>query len=281
MLFSEINPMVRYARYVNITEELYYHEVVPLDARLFYCLRGYGKIRVKNTEYEMLPYSLLIINSGIPYEILTPENLVCYIALNFDYTQKAAAYSIPIQPVLRSDFQKEMLVDFNTFQNTGVLSDVLYIKQFSSIQGRMNAIVSEYMKKLMYYETKIGHLLADCIADSIRFLETSNANSEKESSDRILSYIHENYRENLTNSIIGNIFGYHPTYISSLIKQMTGMPIHQYIIHIRLMNAVTLLENTSFSVAEVAAACGFYDAAYFSRYFKKHFGILPSKYRSI
>ena len=48
-----------------------------------------GKIKVKNSEYEMTPYSLLIINSGIPYRIMTPEISVDYIAINFDYTQKA------------------------------------------------------------------------------------------------------------------------------------------------------------------------------------------------
>ncbi len=39
----------------------------------------------------MMPYSLLIINSGIPYRIMTLKNSVDYIAINFDYTQKAAS----------------------------------------------------------------------------------------------------------------------------------------------------------------------------------------------
>ena len=63
MLFSEINPRIRYARYFNLDEKACYKEVVPVDARLFYVLNGHGKIQVKDKEYEMTPFSLLIINS--------------------------------------------------------------------------------------------------------------------------------------------------------------------------------------------------------------------------
>ena len=85
--------------------------------------------------------------------------------------------------------------------------------------------------------------------------------------------------EGITNSSMGGVFGYHPNYISALIKKKTGMPIHQYIIYVRLLNAASLLENTALSVNEIAISCGFYDIAYFSKYFKKYFGVSPSEYR--
>ena len=53
MLSTEINPFVRHARYLNLTENSFFNEAVPLDARLFYTLHGCGKIKVQNTEYEM------------------------------------------------------------------------------------------------------------------------------------------------------------------------------------------------------------------------------------
>jgi two-component system response regulator YesN len=60
---------------------------------------------------------------------------------------------------------------------------------------------------------------------------------------------------------------------------MTGMPLHRYVLHLRLMHAVNLIENTDLAVSEIADASGFYDVAYFSSYFKKHFGITPTKYK--
>ena len=281
MLFLQINPYIRYARYLNLDKNIYFNEVVPLDARLFYTLSGHGKIKVQNKEYEMEPYSLIIINSGIPYQIMTPEISIDYIAINFDYTQKAASCNIPIKPVIENKFKKEMLVDFNTIDDVKELSDVLYIKEIDTIQKKLNDIVREYTKKLLYHEQKNGHILAECIVDSVRVMKIENVSVKKESSNQIVSYIHNHYSENITNQLIGKLFGYHPNYVSFLIKQITGMPIHQYIIHVRLMNAMNYLENTTLSVSEIAAACGFCDAAYFSGYFKKYFGINPSKYRNV
>ena len=47
MLSTEINPFVRHARYLNLTENSFFNEAVPLDARLFYTLHGCGKIKVQ------------------------------------------------------------------------------------------------------------------------------------------------------------------------------------------------------------------------------------------
>lgn len=281
MLFSELNPYIRYARYINLSADTYFDKVVPLDARLFYTLGGYGKIKVKNTEYEMTPKSLLIINSGIPYLIMTPENFVDYIAINFDYTQKAASCNVPVNPAKENMYKKEMLIDFNMIDDVKALSEVLYLKEIDNIQKKLNEIVHEYTQKLLYHEQKNSHILAECIVDSVRAMKIENVAVKKESSNQIISYIHNHYSENITNHLIGNLFGYHPNYVSFLIKQITGMPIHQYIIHVRLMNSVNYLENTTLSVSEIATTCGFCDIAYFSGYFKKYFGISPSKYRNV
>lgn len=281
MLLSEINPYVRYARHLNLDRNSYFSRVIALDARLFYTLDGRGKIKVKNREYEMSPHSLLIINSRIPYHIITPEISVNYIALNFDYTQTARTYTSPIFPVAENVFKNEMLVDRLTFQDAPVLSEVFYIKEISSVQKNLSAIIKEYTQTLLYYDSKISHLLAQCIIDSMRFFDLGNMNIEKETAGRIISYIHDNFHKNLTNQSISEVFGYHPNYISHLVKKLTGMPIHQYIIHVRLTNAANLLENTTLQCDEIAVACGFCDSAYFSRYFKRHFGVNPTKYRNI
>lgn len=281
MFFSQINPWIRYARYLHLDKNSCYHEVVPLDARLFYTLSGQGKIKVKNKEYEMLPHSLLIINSGIPYEIIAPEATVSYAAINFDYTQNGTHLVLPISPVSTENFKSEMLVDFNVIEDAQELSEILYINKIDAIQNKLNTIINEYTQKLLYYESKSGHILAECISESLRFIYIGSSHLKIEPSNRILAYIHSNYHENITNISIGKKFGYHPNYVGFLIKHATGMPVHQYIIHVRLLNATYLLENSSLSISEIATACGFCDSAYFSGCFKKQFGLSPSKYKNV
>lgn len=280
MLFSELSPYVRYARYMNLDEQSHFNEVIALDARLFYTVDGYGKIKVEDTEYEMFPHSLIIINSGISYHILPPEKHISFVAINFDFTQSANTHSIPIAPVLKNEFTNEWLIDHHTFKDVTALSRVLYIKQIPTVRKEMVNIIDEYTHRLIHYESKIGHMLALCIAESIRVFQTGVVSAENDVEVRILSYMHENLQRNVTNKAIGELFNYHPNYVSSLIKRLTGMPIHQYMIHIRLLKAANLLENTALSCGEIAAVCGFYDSAFFSKSFKSHFGISPSKYRN-
>ena len=61
------------------------------------------------------------------------------------------------------------------------------------------------------------------------------------------------------------------------LKQLTGLSGGQYLREVRLQHARDLLlSGTYITVKEVAAAVGFRDAAYFSRAYRKRFGVLPS-----
>ncbi len=60
-----------------------------------------------------------------------------------------------------------------------------------------------------------------------------------------------------------------------------GMSPKQYILKLRLNAAVELLLQGTKSVQEIAADTGFQDAKYFSRIFKKQFGVPPSQYREL
>lgn len=62
-------------------------------------------------------------------------------------------------------------------------------------------------------------------------------------------------------------------------KQINQVPPMQYIVSLRITNAMNLMDNTDYSVAQVAAAVGYDNALYFSRLFRKHTGLSPTEYR--
>ncbi|HOX05364.1 MAG TPA: AraC family transcriptional regulator [Planctomycetota bacterium] len=59
-----------------------------------------------------------------------------------------------------------------------------------------------------------------------------------------------------------------------------GLPPSEYIAALRLQEAVRLLLATPKSIAEVAAACGFRDPAYFCKAFRRAIGDSPSRFRT-
>ncbi len=70
------------------------------------------------------------------------------------------------------------------------------------------------------------------------------------------------------------------TQLHRKVKSLTGMSISNYINHIKIEKAKTLLKNTQLTISEIAYDVGFDDAAYFSRTFKKFTTISPINYRN-
>ena len=62
-------------------------------------------------------------------------------------------------------------------------------------------------------------------------------------------------------------------------KEYTGTTPTQYILSLRISNAQSLLESTSYNVTEIANIVGYDNPLYFSRLFKKQCGVSPSEFR--
>lgn len=74
---------------------------------------------------------------------------------------------------------------------------------------------------------------------------------------------------------------FHYDYIRKLFKKETGLSPLEYMTELRMRKAKTLLTAPcarNCSVAEIAYQCGFDDPLYFSRVFRKNYGICPSMF---
>lgn len=279
MLFHEINPFIRYARYLYMDSENTYLPHTPYDARLFYGQDGFGQIEVCGETYDIVKGCALIINSGIEYHIKTPDNYVSYIVMNFDYTQKFSYLKTPVPPGVRETYRKEQIIEKVSFEDMPEFDRVIYVKGLFQIEEKMQNIVYEYMRKFRFYDLKISGLFSEVLIEAARKIRLQPIETGNEVVGRIMDYIHENYAKSVTNAEIGTKFGFHPNYISDMIKVNTGMPLHKYLIHVKISHAVDCLDAGRLSVGEIAEKCGFGDIYYFSRYFKKIMGMTPTEYR--
>ncbi|MCF8716224.1 response regulator [Joostella atrarenae] len=72
--------------------------------------------------------------------------------------------------------------------------------------------------------------------------------------------------------------GYSRSNLYLKFKELTGLTSSEFIRNIRLKRAVQLFENSDLTVKEVMYKTGFNTASYFSKCFKKQFGVIPSEY---
>lgn len=97
--------------------------------------------------------------------------------------------------------------------------------------------------------------------------------------NEILDYINGNLNKNLSIDALSSRFYLSRSRLMHLFKQVTGCPIHQYVLQKRLILAAQLLLDGC-SVASAAEESGFYDYSAFLRAFRRAYNVPPGSYRS-
>lgn len=85
----------------------------------------------------------------------------------------------------------------------------------------------------------------------------------------------------LNSSFLADKMAMSVSQLSRKINGITGYSTISYVLQLKLHKSKKMLANDSISVTEVSDACGFYNGSYFSRVFKKEFGVSPSQYQKM
>ncbi len=94
-----------------------------------------------------------------------------------------------------------------------------------------------------------------------------------------LDYVDFHYNADLSLSSLAAMCSVSSAYLSALFKKEMGMTITDHINFTRIQQSLFLLNASSLSIGEIASRCGFSDANYFTRTFKKLQGKTPKSYR--
>ena len=71
----------------------------------------------------------------------------------------------------------------------------------------------------------------------------------------------------------------HPVYLSKIYKAETGEGLGDYMIRMRMERALYLLKNSNKKIYEITSELGYQNPQYFSKMFKKHYGMTPNEFR--
>ncbi len=93
------------------------------------------------------------------------------------------------------------------------------------------------------------------------------------------SFIDDNYTNSgLTVQDIASAQFINQTYLRSMFKKEYGMTVSDYLTKTRMENAADLLKRKTHRLADIAEMVGYNDSSYFSKCFKKYYGVSPSQY---
>jgi AraC family transcriptional regulator len=98
---------------------------------------------------------------------------------------------------------------------------------------------------------------------------------------RARDIVEERYAEPVTLSWLAAELQVHPSQLARAFRRQHGRPVGTYLREVRIRRAAVRLARSSEPIASVAVAVGFADQSHLTRWFVRHVGVTPARYRAI
>jgi AraC-like DNA-binding protein len=142
-------------------------------------------------------------------------------------------------------------------------------------------IQSEVFNREIGYCTRVNHLIDELLIVITRQL-TRQTNPARDF-PKVFMQLEQTLRENLAHQWsveeMAAVVGMGTTLFNEKVKSYSGFSPINYLINIRISEAIKLLKKEDISLTDIALDIGFYSSQHFSTTFKKLTGYTPSEFR--
>jgi transcriptional regulator GlxA family with amidase domain len=96
---------------------------------------------------------------------------------------------------------------------------------------------------------------------------------------KVHDYLMQNYTQEIRLGKLADMVGMSEVAFSRFFRLRTGKSVTDYLLDIRIGNAIRMLVDSTQSVSEVSYSCGFNNLSNFNRIFRKRKGCTPKEFR--
>jgi len=157
-----------------------------------------------------------------------------------------------------------------------------YIGINQSIMADYEQIVQFCREQTPGFQVLLGVMVLQLLAHlhvSEISSKTSHKDSELVQTARVIMQLH--LEDGIEVERIAEELSVSYMHLLKIFRQYTGLTPYQYYLQLRVYRAQELLQQTRFSVKEVAVTMNFDNQYYFSRFFKKKTGMTPTECRAV
>ena len=179
-------------------------------------------------------------------------------------------------------FVREVAEQMGIAGNDVAIAPLLHVRD-KAIEHLGWALVNELESEDSYgrlYAESVGIALASWLVQrSSHAMPSRVSGLPKRRLQRVLDYIRENLSHDLTLAELASVAGLSPSHFKTQFRESMGMPVHQYVVSVRVDYAQDLLVRTSLPLVEIALRSGFYNQSHLSRHLRRSFGTTPAELR--
>jgi len=229
------------------------------NIEVLYCVGGSGTVKCDQFSIPFCCGDVIVVNTEMLHAIVSDE-MVHYHCLIIDKTY----WESNGIPVSKLRFQTRI-------RDT----------QLSGHFEQVHAAYIQQTEESLYAVAKIRHavlgLMCALCNDYVIREATVQPSAASVRVKRAMSFIRSHLHQPITLDAIAAHVGISKFYLAREFKQSTGMTVIAAVNATRCVQAKRLIEE-GMRVSAAAQSCGFENMSYFSRTFKKQFGVLPSAF---
>ncbi|MFC6547745.1 AraC family transcriptional regulator [Cohnella cellulosilytica] len=227
--------------------------------RFLFVKSGTGKLFAQNKEIPLEKGKLFIMLAGMPHRIVLEAGETA--TLQWCH--------------FRSSYEDRDL--YRTLQ----IPYYIQVEDEAAISGIFVRVFEESARNGLTSKLKIKAAMLELISyylDSLSLIDNDAPTDELQKIDMVLKYIDEHLGDNITVENMAKQVYLHPNYFIVFFKGILGYSPIQYVNLRRMEIAKNLLLQPNSNVSSVAGQVGM-QIYYFSRMFKAHTGLTPSRFR--
>ena len=195
---------------------------------------------------------------------------VLYIPKNEIYAQRTEGETILVIHFINYSFDKNSSID------------ILNVEDAEYVKNTVSEMYDIWKQQAPGFRYKCTALLYSLLYYLNIQAQNNYANTKLDKKlQSAVNYIHENFRsQNISISSLAKSCAVSQTYFRKTFKEIYKSTPLEFIINLRLEYASQLLQSKLYTISEASEKSGFNDSKYFSRLFKKRYGISPAKYKN-
>ena len=235
--------------------------------QLFLLLEGSGIATLDSFRYDAQPVSVLVI----------PE----YCVHEFEWARHSNGYVLSIASSLVNELGRRLGSHASTLEQPGVIGAGADGAWLRTLFERIHA---EYRRRLTFKEASLDcliRLLVLWLAQNAGAAVSPAAHPTRASRHlaRFRQLVEERHKTEWGIADYAAAIGITPSHLNAICQQLTGRSALETV-HDRVMLAARReLAYTETTIAGVAQRLGFSDPSYFTRFFRRHAGLSPSRFR--
>ncbi|MEZ3508446.1 MAG: AraC family transcriptional regulator [Lachnospiraceae bacterium] len=240
-------------------------------SELFYVVNGQGYFLAEGSEFPVRKNDMIIINPHVQHtERSLPNAPLDYIVLGIEG--------------LSFSFERIAAVQSGVSMETAAGTVYQYNVANTNVCAYLNIMLEEISRQEENYEAVCQNLLEVLLIcmlrnDTLSLVPDHNRLFNRECT-QIKNYLDANYSQTITLDTLANLTHMSKYYIVHAFTKYAGISPINYLVQKRIQEGKSLLESTSYSIAQIAAMLGFSSQSYFSQAFRKTTGQTPMQYRN-